>query len=207
MTRSPTQKLTSYWPRHVVASLKQTNWRIHDPEVWSKLEQPAPVGRRRGCSALSFPQSVTNQVSEARKWVAILLELLETELSHVSWKESIQRWQQTISPKTGMFRRREGVRERTNRRGCSTNIEFFDYKQQTFGHSGSRNEVLAPTVKMFDFHKQTLLANVLSSLHRFSTPQKAKFVVEMFDPTLRSILESICKTSPFLVSISLKIQF
>ena len=96
----------------------------------------------------------------------------------------------------GISGRREGVRERTNRRECSTNIEFFDCKQQTFGHSGSKNEVLAPTVKMFDFHKQTLLANVLSSLNRFSTPQNAKFVVEMFDPTLRSILESVVQSKP-----------
>ena len=69
-----------------------------------------------------------------------------------------------------MSRRREGVRE-----GVQRTLNVSTANNILSDTPVPENEVLASTVKMFDFHKQTLLANVLSFLDRFS-----KFLIQRF---------------------------
>ena len=87
------------------------------------------------------------------------------------------------------------VRENeTSEEGVQRTLNFSTTKQQTFGHSakrgvGTNGQCLISQTNVFE------LANVFVILG-FSTPQNAKFVVEVFDPTLRSILECIMQNKP-----------
>ena len=76
------------------------------------------------------------------------------------------------------------MRERTNRRGCSTNIEFFDCKTTNFWTPVPENEVSAPTVKCLIFinkHYLQMFCHPCTAFRHYKMrSSSSKFLIQRF---------------------------